>query len=48
MVAKEIGFIQSESACGLCAHSVTFTGSPAMARDGEVIQRQHSCHHGDI
>ena len=20
---------------------------PAMARDGEVIQRQHFCHHGD-
>ena len=29
------------------AHSVTFLCSPAMARDGEIIQRQHFCHYGD-
>ena len=30
----------------LRAHIVMFLGWPAMARDGEVIQMQHSCHHG--
>ena len=30
------------------AHCDVFLGWPAMARDGEVIQMQHFCHHGDI
>ena len=29
------------------AHCDVFLGWPAMARDGEVIQMQHFCHHGD-
>ena len=29
------------------AHCDVFLGWPAMARDGEVIQIQHFCHHGD-
>ena len=28
-------------------HIVTFPGSPAMAKDGEVKQSQHIYHHGD-
>ena len=28
-------------------HIVTFSSSPAMARDGEVKQGQHFCHYGD-
>ena len=48
IVPKEIGFIQSETVCGLCARIVWhFRCSPAMARDGEVIQRQHFCHPRD-
>ena len=34
--------------CGLCARIVwRFLCSPAMARDGKIIQRQHVCHYGD-
>ena len=29
------------------AHCDVFLGWPAMARDGEVIQMQHFCHHED-
>ena len=39
MVPKESGFNQSETACGLCL--------PATARDGELMQAQHFCHHVD-
>ena len=48
MVPKESGFNQSETACGSCARIVwRFPCSHTMARDGEVIQKQHLCHHGD-
>ena len=40
-VPKESGFNQSETASG------GLPGSPAMARDGEVKQRQHFYHYGD-
>ena len=43
MVPKENGFNQSDTASCCCAH----TFWPAMARDGEVIQRQHFYHLGD-
>ena len=47
MVPKESGFNQSETASGKCVHVVwCLPCSSAMARDGEVIQRQHFCHHG--
>ena len=47
MVPKESGFNQSETASGKFAHVVCrFPCSSATARDGEVIQRQHFCHHG--
>ena len=47
MVPKENGFNQSETpSCCALAHIVTFLGSSAMARDSEVLQRQHFCHHG--
>ena len=46
MVPKESGFNQSETASGKCARTVLrIPCSPARARDGEVIQRQHLCHH---
>ena len=37
-------------ACALARARVTwrFPGSPAMARDGELIQTQYFCHHADI
>ena len=42
MVPKQNGFNQSEVACDLCARFVCrFACSPPMARDGEVILRQH-------
>ena len=48
MVPKESGFNQSVAASGMCARKAShFPCSPAVARDGEVIQRQHFCHHGD-
>ena len=48
MVPKESGVNQSKTACGLCAHiALRFPCSPAIPRDGGVIQRQHFCHHGD-
>ena len=48
MVPKESGFNQSETASCLCACRVwRFLCSPAMARNGEIIQRQHFCHYGD-
>ena len=48
MVPKESGFNLSETASGLCACIVRrFLRSPAMARDGEIIQRQHFCHYGE-
>ena len=37
MLPKESGFNQSDTASCWAA----------MVRDGEVIQRQHFCHHGD-
>ena len=47
MVPKESGFNQSETASGKCARVVwRFPCSSATARDGDVIQRQHFCHHG--
>ena len=49
MVPKENGFNLSETACGLCARIVRrLLCSLAMARDGEVLQRQHFCHHGNL
>ena len=48
MVPKDNGFNQSDTAFCCCARTLSrFSGWPAMARDGEVIQRQHFCHHGD-
>ncbi len=48
MVPKENGFNQSETTSGWCARLAwRFPCSPAMARDGEVIQSQHFCHNGD-
>ena len=48
MVPKENGFNQSETASGICARTAwRFPCSLAKAMDGEVIQRQHFCHHGD-
>ena len=48
MVPKESGFNQSVEASGMCARKARrFPCSSAVARDGEVIQRQHFCHHGD-
>ena len=48
MVPKESGFNQSKTSCALCVHTLWhFPGSPAVARDSEVLQRQHFCHHGD-
>ena len=42
MVHKENGFNQSEKASHCCARTfVRFSGAPTMARDSEVIQRQH-------
>ena len=47
MVPKDSGFNQSEMASGKCACVVRrFPCSSATARDGEVIGRQHFCHHG--
>ncbi len=47
MVPKESGFNQSETASGWYACLAwRFPCSSATARDGEVIQRQHFCHHG--
>ncbi len=48
MVPKECGFNQSETASCLCTHEAwRFRCSPAMARDGELIQTQSFCHHSD-
>ena len=48
MVPKENGFNQSGPASRCCARTLwRFSGWPSMARDGEVIQMQHFCHHGD-
>ncbi len=48
MVPKESGLNQSETACALCARTVwRVPCSPAMARDGEVLQSQHFCHYRD-
>ncbi len=48
MVPKECGFNQSETASCLCARVPwRFPGSPAMARDGELIQTQYFCRHAD-
>ena len=47
MVPKESGFNQSETASGKCARVLWRSPcSSAMTRDGDVIQRQHACHHG--
>ena len=40
MVPKKSGFNQSETACGIRAHSVTFSMLPAMARDDKIIKSQ--------
>ena len=45
MIPKSNGFNQSGTVAR--AHCDVFLGWPAMARDGEVIQMQHFCHHGD-
>ncbi len=48
MIPKECGFSQSETASCLCVRiSWHFPCSPAMARDGELIQTQYFCHHTD-
>ena len=48
MIPKECGFNQSETASCLCARVPwRFPGSPAMARDGELIQTKYFCHHAD-
>ena len=48
MVPKECRFNQSETASCLYAHIAwCFRCSPAMARDGELIQTQYFCHHAD-
>ena len=48
MVPKESGLNQSVAASGVCACKAwRFPCSPAVARDGEVIQIQHFYHHGD-
>ena len=48
MDLKESGFNQSVAASGMCARKAwRFPCSSAVARDGEIIQRQHFCHHGD-
>ena len=48
MVPKGCGFNQSETASCLCARvSWRFPCSPAMTRDGELIQTQYFCHHAD-
>ena len=48
MVPKESGFDQSVAASGMCARKARrYPCSPAMESDGEVIQIQHSCQHGD-
>ena len=48
MVPTESGFNLSETACGLCARIVCrFPCSPAIAKDGEIIQRQRFCNYGD-
>ena len=48
MVPKGNGFNQSDTASCCCARTLRrFSGWPAMARDGEVIQREHFCHHRD-
>ena len=42
MVPKDNGFNQSGAASGLYAReALRFPCSPAVARDGEVIQRKH-------
>ena len=47
MVPKESGFNQSKTSCALCARTLSrFPGSTVIARDSEVLQRQHICHHG--
>ena len=48
MIPKGNGFNQSGTASCCCACTLRrFLGWPAMARDGEVIQMQHFCQHGD-
>ena len=50
MVPKESGFNLSETAWGLCSRLVwrfLYICSPAMARDGEIVQKQHFSHYGD-
>ena len=48
MVPKESGFNQSVAASGMFARKAwRFPCSSAVTRDGEVIQIQHFCHHGD-
>ena len=48
MVHKERAFNPSETACGLCSRIVWHLPcSPAMLRDGEIMQMQHFCHYGD-
>ena len=48
MVPKDYGFNQSETASCLCMRvSRRFPCSPAMARDGELIQTQYFCHHAN-
>ena len=48
VVPKQWGFNQSETASCLCVRVAwRFRCSPAMARDGELIQTQYFCHHAD-
>ena len=49
MFLEECGFNESETASCLCARMAwRFPGSPAMARDGELIQTQYFCHHNKL
>ena len=48
MVPNESGFNQSVAASSMCARKARrFPCSPAVKSEGEVIQRQHFCHHGE-
>ena len=48
MVPKECGFNQSVAASGMCARKACrYPYSPTVESDGEVIQIQHFCLHGD-
>ena len=47
MVPKESGLNQSETTSGYIVTFSRLACHGILARDGEVKQRQHFCHHGD-